>query len=70
MCSHPSFQLARLTWWTRHKKSPDIDLTNYKSESAQMNLANGEHDLVESADACSKEDAGRGPGCGQAHSCM
>uniref|UniRef100_A0A8V1A3S4 Solute carrier family 5 member 9 n=1 Tax=Gallus gallus TaxID=9031 RepID=A0A8V1A3S4_CHICK len=59
----PEEKLARLTWWTRHKKSPDIDLTNYKSESAQMNLANGEHDLVESADACSKEDAEPKPPC-------
>ncbi|XP_042675923.1 sodium/glucose cotransporter 4 isoform X3 [Centrocercus urophasianus] len=65
----PEEKLACLTWWTRHKKSPDIDLKTYKSGSAQINPANGEHDLVESADACSKEEAGRGPGCVQAHLC-
>lgn len=56
---HLSLQLACLTWWTRHKKSPDIDLRNYKSESAQMNSANGEGDLLESADLGNKEEEGR-----------
>ena len=64
-----TLQLACLTWWTRHRKAPDIDLKNYKSEAAQMNPANRENDLVESADSGNKEEAGRVAGCEQACSC-
>ncbi|XP_051480813.1 sodium/glucose cotransporter 4 [Apus apus] len=53
----PEEKLARLTWWTRHRKAPDIDLKNYKSEAAQINPANRESDLVESADSGTAEEA-------------
>lgn len=65
----PTLQLACLTWWTRHRKAPAIDLKNYKSEEAQINPANGESDLVESADLGDKEETGRITGCEQSHSC-
>lgn len=64
-----SLQLTCLTWWTRHRRAPAIDLKNYKSEAAQINAANGESDLVESAGSGAKEEAGRVAGCEQAHSC-
>ncbi|NXL85698.1 SC5A9 protein, partial [Alectura lathami] len=59
----PEEKLACLTWWTRHNKSPLNDLKNCKSESAQINPANGESDLVESGDVGSKEEAGSKPPC-------
>lgn len=65
----PTLQLACLTWWTRHRKTPAIDLKYYKSEAAQINPANGENDLVESADSGNKEQAGRVAVCEQARSC-
>lgn len=65
----PTSQLACLTWWTRHRKAPAIGLKNYKSEAAQINPANGESNLVESADSGDKEEAGRVAGCEQACSC-
>lgn len=65
----PPLQLACLTWWTRHRKAPAIDLKNYKSEEAQINPANGESDLVESGDLGDKEEAGKVAGCEQAHPC-
>ncbi|KAM6398771.1 sodium/glucose cotransporter 4 isoform 1-T1 [Pluvialis apricaria] len=57
----PEEKLACLTWWTRHRKAPAIDLKNYKSEEAQINPANGESDLVESGDLGDKEKTGRPP---------
>lgn len=65
----PALQLARMTWWTRHRKAPAIDLKNYKSAAAEINPANGEIVLVESADSGDKEEAGRVAVCEQAHSC-
>ncbi|XP_076196362.1 sodium/glucose cotransporter 4 isoform X3 [Aptenodytes patagonicus] len=53
----PEEKLACLTWWTRHRKAPAIGLKNYKTEAAQINPANGESDLVESADSGDKEEA-------------
>ncbi|KFU94448.1 Sodium/glucose cotransporter 4, partial [Chaetura pelagica] len=53
----PEEKLSRLTWWTRHRKEPDIDLKNYKSEAAQINPDNRESDLVESADSGTAEEA-------------
>lgn len=55
----PTLQLASLTWWTRHRKAPAIDLKDYKSGAAQTNPANGESDLVENADSGDKQEAGR-----------
>ncbi|GAB0193145.1 sodium/glucose cotransporter 4 [Grus japonensis] len=59
----PEEKLACLTWWTRHRKAPAIDLKNYKSEEAQINPANGESDLVESADSGDKEESAAKPPC-------
>ncbi|NXI39792.1 SC5A9 protein, partial [Galbula dea] len=59
----PEEKLACLTWWTRHRKAPDIDLKNYKSEAAQINPANRESDLVGSADSGDKEEAAAKPPC-------
>ncbi|NXI55168.1 SC5A9 protein, partial [Chloroceryle aenea] len=57
----PEEQLSCLTWWTRHRKAPAIDLKNYKSEAAEINPANGESDLVESGDSGSKEAEAKPP---------
>ncbi|KAF1650144.1 Sodium/glucose cotransporter 4, partial [Eudyptes chrysocome] len=57
----PEEKLACLTWWTRHRKVPAIGLKNYKSEAAQINPANGESNLVESADSGDKEEAAKPP---------
>ncbi|KAM6414890.1 sodium/glucose cotransporter 4 [Rhynochetos jubatus] len=59
----PEEQLACLTWWTRHRKPPAIDLKNYKSEAAQINPANGDSDLVERADSGDTEEAAAKPPC-------
>ncbi|NXU72732.1 SC5A9 protein, partial [Oreotrochilus melanogaster] len=52
----PEEKLACLTWWTRHRKAAAIDLKTFKSEAAQIDSANGERDLVESADPGSREE--------------
>ncbi|XP_065529460.1 sodium/glucose cotransporter 4 [Lathamus discolor] len=57
----PEEKLASLTWWTRHRKPPAIDLKDYKSGAAQINTANGESDLVEGADSGDKQEAGKPP---------
>ncbi|KAF1554115.1 Sodium/glucose cotransporter 4, partial [Eudyptula albosignata] len=57
----PEEKLACLTWWTRHRKAPAIGLKNYKSEAAQISPANGESNLVESADSGDKEEAAKPP---------
>ncbi|KFQ45477.1 Sodium/glucose cotransporter 4, partial [Nestor notabilis] len=57
----PEEKLACLTWWTRHRKAPAIDLKDYKSGAAQTNPASGESDLVESADSGDKQEAGNRP---------
>ncbi|KAM9379155.1 sodium/glucose cotransporter 4 [Phaethornis superciliosus] len=53
----PEEKLACLTWWTRHRKAAAIDLKTFKSEAAQIDSANGERDLVESADPGTREEA-------------
>ncbi|XP_071606303.1 sodium/glucose cotransporter 4 [Heliangelus exortis] len=52
----PEEKLACLTWWTRHRKAAAIDLKTFKNEAAQIDSANGERDLVESADPGSREE--------------
>lgn len=39
-------QLARLTWWTRHSKTPEINLENYISQSAEVTSTKAENDLT------------------------
>uniref|UniRef100_A0A8C3RWQ3 Solute carrier family 5 member 9 n=1 Tax=Chelydra serpentina TaxID=8475 RepID=A0A8C3RWQ3_CHESE len=59
----PEEKLASLTWWTRHRKAPAIDLVSYKSESAEVNPSVGESDgdepTWENVDSGSKEHGGR-----------
>ncbi|KFP00922.1 Sodium/glucose cotransporter 4, partial [Calypte anna] len=57
----PEEKLACLTWWTRHRKAAAIDLKTFKSEAAQIDSANGERDLVESADPGSREEPAKIP---------
>ncbi|KAM7107542.1 sodium/glucose cotransporter 4 [Ciconia maguari] len=59
----PEEKLTCLTWWTRHRKAPAIDLKNYKTEAAQINPSNGEGALAESADSGDKEEAAAKPPC-------
>ncbi|NXG21111.1 SC5A9 protein, partial [Grallaria varia] len=59
----PEEKLARLTWWTRHRKGPAIDLKNYKNEAAQIDPATGESNLVESVESGNKEEAAAKPPC-------
>ncbi|KAM6078605.1 LOW QUALITY PROTEIN: sodium/glucose cotransporter 4 [Theristicus caerulescens] len=59
----PEEKLVCLTWWTRHRKAPAIDLKNYKSDAAQINPADGESALVESTDSGNKEEAAAKPPC-------
>ncbi|NXK98595.1 SC5A9 protein, partial [Formicarius rufipectus] len=59
----PEEKLACLTWWTRHRKGPAIDLKNYKNEAAQINPACGENDLVGRAESGGKEEAAAKPPC-------
>ncbi|NXD61587.1 SC5A9 protein, partial [Eolophus roseicapillus] len=61
----PEEKLACLTWWTRHRKAPAIDLKDYKSVAAQINPTNGESDLIESADSGDKQEAAGKPPCWQ-----
>ncbi|NXK32019.1 SC5A9 protein, partial [Piprites chloris] len=53
----PEEKLSSLTWWTRHRKAPAIDLKNCKSVAAQISPARGERDLVDSAESGDKEEA-------------
>ncbi|NXC28477.1 SC5A9 protein, partial [Campylorhamphus procurvoides] len=59
----PEEKLACLTWWTRHRKGPATGLKNYKNEAGQINLANRDSDLVESAESGDKEEAAAKPPC-------
>ncbi|NWS15424.1 SC5A9 protein, partial [Pachyramphus minor] len=47
----PEEKLSCLTWWTRHRKAPAMDLKNCKSEAAQIKPANRESNLVQSAES-------------------
>uniref|UniRef100_A0A8C3S1T1 Sodium/glucose cotransporter 4 n=1 Tax=Chelydra serpentina TaxID=8475 RepID=A0A8C3S1T1_CHESE len=51
----PEEKLASLTWWTRHRKAPAIDLVSYKSESAEVNPSVGESDGDEPTPPCWKK---------------
>ncbi|NXQ51845.1 SC5A9 protein, partial [Anthoscopus minutus] len=53
----PEEQLNSLTWWTRHRKAPAINLENCRSEAAQTSSEHGEKDLVETAASGDKEEA-------------
>ncbi|NWI83233.1 SC5A9 protein, partial [Dryoscopus gambensis] len=55
----PEEKLGSLTWWTRHRKAPAINLKNCKSEAAEINP---EH-LVETAASGDKEEAAAKPPC-------
>ncbi|KAJ7405345.1 Sodium/glucose cotransporter 4 [Willisornis vidua] len=59
----PEEKLACLTWWTRHRKGPAINLKNYNNEAAQIDPGNRESDLVESAESGDKEEAAAKPPC-------
>ncbi|NXM32377.1 SC5A9 protein, partial [Oxyruncus cristatus] len=59
----PEEKLSCLTWWTRHRKAPAIDLKNCRSEAAEINPANTESDLVESAESGNKDEAAAKPPC-------
>ncbi|NXT89542.1 SC5A9 protein, partial [Anhinga rufa] len=64
LCTPPISEekLACLTWWTRHRQAPAIEMTNNNSEAAEINPANGESALVESADS-GEEEAAAQPFC-------
>ncbi|NWR28461.1 SC5A9 protein, partial [Tachuris rubrigastra] len=57
----PEEKLSCLTWWTRHRKAPAIDLKSCKSEAAQINPANRESNLVGSAESGNEEAAANPP---------
>ncbi|NXR66469.1 SC5A9 protein, partial [Rhadina sibilatrix] len=59
----PEEKLGSLTWWTRHKKAPAINLENCKSEAAQTKPEDREKDLVETASSLDKEEAAAKPPC-------
>ncbi|NXS89538.1 SC5A9 protein, partial [Erpornis zantholeuca] len=55
----PEEKLGSLTWWTRHRKAPAINLKNCRSEAAQIDP---EH-LVETEAPGDKEEAAAKPPC-------
>lgn len=57
LCS--PLQLDSLTWWTRHKKAPAINLENGQSEAEETKPEEREKDLVETAASGDMEEAGR-----------
>ncbi|NWI45202.1 SC5A9 protein, partial [Picathartes gymnocephalus] len=59
----PEDKLGSLTWWTRHRKAPAINLNNCRSEAAQINPEHGEKDLVETAASGNKEEEAARPPC-------
>ncbi|NXM61408.1 SC5A9 protein, partial [Illadopsis cleaveri] len=59
----PEEKLDSLTWWTRHKKAPAINLENGKSEEAQTKAEDTEKDVVETAASGDKEEAAAKPSC-------
>ncbi|NXC00548.1 SC5A9 protein, partial [Orthonyx spaldingii] len=59
----PEEKLSSLTWWTRHRKAPAINLKNCGSEAAQINPAQREGDLATSAASGDKEEAAAKPPC-------
>ncbi|NXB74386.1 SC5A9 protein, partial [Donacobius atricapilla] len=59
----PEEKLHSLTWWTRHKKAPAINLENCSSEAAQTKAEDREKDLVETASSGDTEEAAAKPPC-------
>ncbi|NXK60203.1 SC5A9 protein, partial [Sylvietta virens] len=59
----PEEKLDSLMWWTRHKKTPAINLENCKSEAAQSSPEDREKDLVETAASRDKEETAAKPPC-------
>ncbi|NXX24878.1 SC5A9 protein, partial [Nicator chloris] len=59
----PEEKLDSLTWWTRHKKAPAINLKSCRSEAAQTNTEHREKDLVETAAPGEEEEAAAKPPC-------
>ncbi|XP_066181632.1 sodium/glucose cotransporter 4-like [Sylvia atricapilla] len=57
----PEEKLDSLTWWTRHKKAPAINLESGKSEEAQSKAEDTEKDVVETAASGDKEEAAAKP---------
>ncbi|KAM4896060.1 sodium/glucose cotransporter 4-like [Sylvia borin] len=57
----PEEKLDSLTWWTRHKKAPAINLESCKSEEAQSKAEDTEKDMVETAASGYKEEAAAKP---------
>ncbi|NWY38277.1 SC5A9 protein, partial [Sylvia atricapilla] len=57
----PEEKLDSLTWWTRHKKAPAINLESGKSEEAQGKAEDTEKDVVETAASGDKEEAAAKP---------
>ncbi|XP_068879461.1 sodium/glucose cotransporter 4 isoform X2 [Aphelocoma coerulescens] len=55
----PEEKLDSLTWWTRHRKAPAINLKNCKSEAAQISPGH----LVEAAASGDTEEAAAKPPC-------
>ncbi|NXT61668.1 SC5A9 protein, partial [Chaetops frenatus] len=59
----PEDKLGSLTWWTRHRKAPALNLKSCRSEAAQINPEHREKDLVETAASGNKEEAAARPPC-------
>ncbi|NXD22766.1 SC5A9 protein, partial [Spelaeornis formosus] len=59
----PEEKLDSLTWWTRHRKAPAINLNNCSSEAAQTTPEHREKDLVETAASGNEEEAAAKPPC-------
>ncbi|NXU38133.1 SC5A9 protein, partial [Drymodes brunneopygia] len=59
----PEEKLSSLTWWTRHRKAPAINLENCRSEAAQINPEHREKDQLSSAASGDKEEAAARPPC-------
>ncbi|TRZ16069.1 hypothetical protein HGM15179_011040 [Zosterops borbonicus] len=57
----PEEKLDSLTWWTRHKKAPAINLENGKSKEAQTKAEDREKDVVEPAASSDKEEPAAKP---------
>ncbi|NXA76114.1 SC5A9 protein, partial [Thryothorus ludovicianus] len=58
----PEEKLDSLTWWTRHKKAPAINLENCSSE-AEITPEHREKELVETAASGEKEEPAAKPPC-------
>ncbi|NXR81214.1 SC5A9 protein, partial [Pycnonotus jocosus] len=59
----PEEKLDSLTWWTRHKKAPAINLEKGQSEAEETKPEEREKELVESAASGDMEEAAAKPPC-------